>query len=50
MQQIKNSGIEWVGDIPDNWEVNKTKYNFQYKKEIAGTKCNDYDRLAAERI
>lgn len=46
MQQIKNSGIEWVGDIPDNWEVNKTKYNFQYKKEIAGTKCNDYDRLA----
>lgn len=46
MQQIKNSGIEWVGDIPDNWEVNKTKYNFQFKKEIAGIKCNDYDRLA----
>lgn len=43
---MKDSGIEWVGDIPDNWEVNKTKYNFQYKKEIAGTKCNDYDRLA----
>ena len=46
MRQMKNSGIEWVGDIPDNWEVNKTKYNFQHKKEIAGTKCNDYDRLA----
>lgn len=46
MRQMKDSGIEWVGDIPDNWEVNKTKYNFQYKKEIAGTKCNDYDRLA----
>lgn len=46
MYLMKNSGIEWVGDIPDNWEVNKTKYNFQYKKEIAGTKCKDYDRLA----
>lgn len=46
MRQMKDSGIEWVGDIPDNWEVNKTKYNFQYKKEIAGTKCKDYDRLA----
>ena len=46
MRQMKNSGIEWVGDIPDNWNVNKTKYNFQYKKEIAGTKCKDYDRLA----
>lgn len=45
-RQMKDSGIEWVGDIPDNWEVNKTKYNFQYKKEIAGTKCKDYDRLA----
>lgn len=45
-RQMKNSGIEWVGDIPDNWNVNKTKYNFQYKKEIAGTKCKDYDRLA----
>ena len=31
-RQMKDSGIEWVGDIPDNWEVNKTKYNFQYKK------------------
>ena len=46
MRQMKNSGIEWVGDIPDNWNVNKTKYNFQFKKEIAGIKCNDYDRLA----
>ena len=21
MHQMKNSGIEWVGDIPDNWDI-----------------------------
>ena len=46
MRQMKNSGIEWVGEIPDNWEVTKTKYQFQYKKEIAGLYCNKYERLA----
>ncbi len=43
---MKNSGIEWVGEIPDSWEVTKTKYQFQYKKEIAGLCCNKYERLA----
>ena len=46
MRQMKNSGIEWVGEIPDDWEVTKTKYQFQYKKEIAGLCCNKYERLA----
>ena len=23
---MKNSGIEWIGEIPDDWEVSKTKY------------------------
>ena len=45
-QKMKNSGIEWVGDIPEHWEVTKTKYQFQYKKEIAGLCCNKYERLA----
>lgn len=26
MRNMKNSGIEWVGDIPENWKVIKTKY------------------------
>lgn len=45
-KKMKNSGIEWVGDIPDNWEVTKTKYQFQYKKEIAGLQSDKYERLA----
>lgn len=23
---MKNSGVEWIGEIPENWEVSKTKY------------------------
>lgn len=24
--KMKNSGIEWIGEIPDEWEISKTKY------------------------
>ena len=24
--KMKNSGIEWIGEIPENWEISKTKY------------------------
>lgn len=33
---MKNSNIQWIGDIPDNWEVLKNKYNFDLSKEIIG--------------
>ena len=23
---MKNSGVEWIGEIPDEWEVKKLKY------------------------
>ena len=23
---MKNSGIEWIGKIPEDWEISKTKY------------------------
>ena len=46
MRQMKDSKIEWVGEIPEHWEVTKTRYQFRYKKEIAGIRCNQYERLA----
>ena len=30
MHQMKNSGIEWVGNIPDNWHSVKGKYLLKY--------------------
>lgn len=33
--KMKNSGVEWIGDIPEEWEVTKFKNLFQIKKDIA---------------
>lgn len=31
----KNSGIDWIGSLPVNWNIIKLKYLFSIKKEIA---------------
>lgn len=33
MYLMKNSGIEWVGDIPDDWNIIKIKYVLQERVE-----------------
>lgn len=32
---MKYSGVQWIGNIPDNWEVKKVKYCFYISKEQA---------------
>ena len=32
---MKNSGVEWIGEIPDDWEVWKVKHAFIRKNEKA---------------
>ena len=27
-----DSGVEWIGSIPDNWKIEKVKYNFKNKE------------------
>ena len=27
-QKMKDSGIEWIGEIPEHWEVRKIKHAF----------------------
>lgn len=29
-EKYKPSGVEWIGEIPEHWEVSKAKYYFQY--------------------
>ena len=38
MRKIKDSGIEWIGDIPKNWEVIPHKYIMHKEKTI----CENY--------
>lgn len=33
---MKDSGIEWIGKIPQHWDAQKLKYKFRIKKDIAG--------------
>lgn len=46
MREIKDSGIPWVGNIPREWGVKRTKYIFSNHKEIAGNRAECYERLA----
>jgi type I restriction enzyme S subunit len=34
--KMKDSGVEWLGVIPEHWEVKRTKFLFKIKKRIAG--------------
>lgn len=46
MRRMKQSGTDWIGDIPDLWNVEKVKYHFYNEKTIVGMFVDDYERLA----
>lgn len=31
---MKDSGVEWIGEVPKHWNVNRTKGCFRYRKEL----------------
>lgn len=33
---MKDSGVEWIGEIPEEWEIKYVKYLFEIVKRIAG--------------
>ena len=45
-REMKDSGIPWIGEIPKEWEVARTKYFYSTHKHIAGSKSDAYERLA----
>lgn len=41
--RLKPSGLEWLGDVPENWEVKKLRFLFRYVKgRRAGDLTNEY--------
>lgn len=46
MRKMKDSGIAWLGEIPNTWNIVKTKNIFKYHKDIVGNKEEEYERLA----
>lgn len=45
-REMKNSGVEWIGDIPCEWKIIKSKYIFANHKEIVGDRENNFERLS----
>ena len=46
----KPSGVEWLGDIPEYWEVRKVKFIFQLVNEQTFVKNNDEVYIALEHV
>lgn len=45
-RKMKDSGIEWVGEIPENWYIEKNKRIFKKKKDIVGDDFRLYSLLS----
>lgn len=43
---MKDSGIEWIGEIPNSWTVRRGKTLFVNTKYIPGKLSSNYDRLS----
>lgn len=43
---MRYSGVTWIGDIPDNWNLIRFKDLYRSIKEIAGANSSNYERLA----
>ena len=46
MSKMKNSGVAWIGDIPENWSLIRFMYKWKNIKEIVGEASDEYERLA----
>ena len=46
MEALKYSGVDWIGDIPTSWHLERVKYHFYNEKTIVGIYVDDYERLA----
>ena len=56
MRKMKNSGIEWIGEMPEKWAVQKVKLNFSiisgngFKEQYQGKEQGDYPFCKASDI
>ncbi len=42
----KDSGVEWLGEIPEHWETLSNKNIFKIKQKLVGKKSSEYDLLS----
>ena len=45
-ESYKDSGIDWLGEIPSDWKQQSNKYIFKLKKTLVGNYSSDYVLLS----
>ncbi len=46
MREMKDSGVEWIDEIPVDWSLIRFKDKWKNVKEVAGASSEEYERLA----
>jgi type I restriction enzyme S subunit len=44
--EFKNSGVEWIGEIPKHWNLLANKHIFKLKKDTVGKNSSEYSLLS----
>lgn len=45
-ESYKDSGVEWLGEVPSHWNLIPNKYIFKLRKNIVGKRSSEYDLLS----
>lgn len=43
---MKDSGVDWIGEIPENWNMRRVKSSYKNHKDVVGRESFNYERLA----
>lgn len=49
-RQMKDSGVEWIGNIPEKWDVRKLKYISEFRQDKYNDTYENIDYLGLENI
>jgi len=48
--KMKDSGVEWLGEVPEHWEVKRVKFLFKIRKRIVGKEGYDVLSITQQGI
>lgn len=44
--KYKDSGVEWLGEVPEHWKITRNKSYLKYRKDTVGENSNNYTLLS----
>ena len=45
-ESYKDSGVEWLWEVPSHWNLTPNKYLFKLRKNVVGKRSSEYDLLS----